>query len=423
MAQSDHTKRVLRHILGTLGLGSALGAAAATEQGCSATVQLEPSGASGSTAASTTGAGPLFFDGGPDAMTPASCAGPLFPEPIEVPSGVACDIDAGYFLQQLSCFVVPDGPAGCSAYTSECILDTFRCGHADQGDAYCGPFEEVAGACCYLVFGGCPVGRPFMIDGEARLAALATGEGWAEPLAPDMSQLAPATRAALADFWGKEALFEHASIASFARFVLELLSVGAPAYLVRDAQRALAEEGDHARVSFGLASAYAGGTLGPTRLPIDGALRGSTTLTSMAVTTAAEGCVAETVSALLLLAARDAATDPVVQRELGRIADQEVEHAALAWRTVAWALDRGGEPLRRAVEAVFANAHGHVGLGATTQIAGDEQQMRAHGYVPPRERAAIARQALASVVLPAAQRLVSPADRAEAVQPTAAQRL
>jgi hypothetical protein len=85
-------------------------------------------------------------------------------------------------------------------------------------------------------------------------------------------RLDPDTRAALACEWLDDARLEHASVASFARFVLELLALGAPAELVHFAQRALGDEIDHARRCFSLASRYAQEPLGPAALQVDGAL-------------------------------------------------------------------------------------------------------------------------------------------------------
>jgi hypothetical protein len=48
---------------------------------------------------------------------------------------------------------------------------------------------------------------------------------------------------------------EHASVAAFARFTLDLLALGAPADLVQSAQQALGDEIAHAELCFGLAGA------------------------------------------------------------------------------------------------------------------------------------------------------------------------
>jgi hypothetical protein len=65
---------------------------------------------------------------------------------------------------------------------------------------------------------------------------------------------------------------EHASVAAFARFVLELLSAGAPLELVEGAGDAMRDELRHTQICFGLASAYAGAPIGPGPLDTTGAL-------------------------------------------------------------------------------------------------------------------------------------------------------
>jgi hypothetical protein len=57
--------------------------------------------------------------------------------------------------------------------------------------------------------------------------------------------------------------------------------------------------------------------------------------------------VGETVAALVAERAAAASGDPVVARELARIAQDEGRHAALAWRTVSWLLESVA-PRRRA---------------------------------------------------------------------------
>jgi hypothetical protein len=204
----------------------------------------------------------------------------------------------------------------------------------------------------------------------------------------------------LADYWTHEALREHASIAAFARFVLQCLSLGAPAELVTAAQAACAEETEHARIAFGLASAYAGALIEPGPLDITNALDGSE-LCRIAITTAQEGCIAETISSLIAHAAADAAEDPVVADALQRIAEQETAHALLAWRFLAWVLNDAGADLFTEIGAVFAAAERYVGVGPVTALAGDAVAMRAHGYLTAAERREMARQGLHAVVAPA----------------------
>ena len=54
--------------------------------------------------------------------------------------------------------------------------------------------------------------------------------------------------------WLAAALAEHASVASFSKFALELLAVGAPASLLQRAHQAALDEIRHAQLSFDVVS-------------------------------------------------------------------------------------------------------------------------------------------------------------------------
>ena len=166
------------------------------------------------------------------------------------------------------------------------------------------------------------------------------------------------------------------------------------------------------RIGFGLASAYAGRPVGPGHLDIAHALDDSLDPVDIARSVAAEGCVAELVSAAILGAARDDAGDPVVRAALAKMAEDELLHATLAWRYVRWAFAHGSDRLRRAVLQVFAEMERHVAFGARTARPICEERLRAHGYVPWEERQRIAHNVLTNVVRPAAEALRIAAERA-----------
>jgi hypothetical protein len=238
-------------------------------------------------------------------------------------------------------------------------------GCSDLESVDCGPVESVS-QCCYTVSAKvvCVDGRPFMVDGVARTAAaVRVDRGWGSPgeLMAEMAEaevahLSPSVREALAQAWEADGLFEHASIATFARVSLELLGVGAPADLVAAAHEAALDEIRHARLCLMLAQRYRGEPVAPGPFPFGGAVALRDDLTSLAVAAAREGCIGETIAATLAGDQLASATDPLVKRALETIAEDESRHAELAWRTVAWAMERGGEEVRAAVAAVFAQA-------------------------------------------------------------------
>ena len=108
----------------------------------------------------------------------------------------------------------------------------------------------------------------------------------------------------LADVWAREGLAEHASVASFTRFSQQLLALGAPpGPLIRASARAAVDEVWHTpRFCFALASACAGRSIGPAALDVRPGRDEPRDLSTIALRLAAEGCIAETVSAILIAA-------------------------------------------------------------------------------------------------------------------------
>jgi hypothetical protein len=225
-------------------------------------------------------------------------------------------------------------------------------------------------------------GRPFVVDGTARHAGVVTRADWIEQAVESAIDCTPEERRQLAAAWLADAQSEHASIASFARFTLHLLALAAPPDLIGDAQRAASDEVEHAKLCFALASRYAGRSLGPGALSIEGALA-AVSLTDLAVATVREGCVGETMSAVLAGERLERARDTEVRAALGRIAADETRHAELAWRTVAWAIARGGDAVRESVRLGFEGAlapylaYRSVGEGDDTR-----EVLTDHGLLP-----------------------------------------
>jgi hypothetical protein len=288
----------------------------------------------------------------------------------------------------------------CASYPQACVLSAYGCGLVKGGNKVVDklPSKEPK-TCCWHVQGGCAVGRPFVVEGAARLAPVASGDGWNMH-----ASLSVELNAVAADVWARDGLIEHASVASFAQLVLELLALGAPADLVTGAQEAMADEIRHAQRAFMLASRYAGAPVAPG--PLD--IRGSGAVPSLAdfaARAASEGCIAETIAALQLHAAADAAANPAIAALLRQTAEEESRHALLAYRIVAWAIGEGGEAVRDSVAAVFATAASHVGFGP---CPADDEDLRAHGILSRRERHDLAALALREVVAPAGASLLGP---------------
>jgi hypothetical protein len=196
-----------------------------------------------------------------------------------------------------------------------------------------------------------PRGRLLVEDGEARFAAPRASREWHERVDDvDVARVPSDVRDALAARWERDAALEHASVAAFARVSLELMAFGAPAELVEAAHRAAIEEIAHARVSYALASRYAGRDIGPGPLAVD-LSHASRTLADFARDTFVHGCVGETVAAVAARRASELEDDDGLRAVLEGIASDEEGHAELAWRMLAWAAREGGEDVRRAIDA------------------------------------------------------------------------
>lgn len=200
-------------------------------------------------------------------------------------------------------------------------------------------------------------GRPFLVDSTARLAPVADDGSWtkARMLSPRVDHLTVAERAALAAHWTKLGQMEHASIAAFARFSLQLLALGAPPSLVEACTQALADETAHTQLCFGLASAYAGRAIGPGRLDVANSLD-VISLADVVDLVIVEGCFGETSAALEALDAADSAADPVIAAAYAKIAADEQRHAELAFAFVRWALERDPAVVSQRVNAALAAA-------------------------------------------------------------------
>jgi hypothetical protein len=243
-------------------------------------------------------------------------------------------------------------------------------------------------------------GRPFLVDGQALTSAPVAREDWCgvQPMVADCSGLTDDLRATLAERWARDAALEHASVASFARFALDLLTVGAPADLVRGAQQAMRDEIDHAERCYALAARYGGAPIGPGELPIkDVSLGGG--LLEVARRALVEGCIGETIAALTAQRTREHTRDEQAVRTLEMIARDEATHAELAFRFVAWAAREPAvrEGLRRALPAALWQAS--TGAACAPALAFDAR-LGEHGQPSAALRVLAAREALEQVITP-----------------------
>jgi len=324
-----------------------------------------------------------------------------------VPAGCTSDADcANGFLCRAY-----DASGGCEQIHFTCQTAADSC--STDADCMMTPPQGLSHDMCNFdpqanrfqcTFGGCAIGRPFLVEDAPRLATLAARADWLER-APDplRTDIESSLRARLADQWTSVALMEHASIAAFARFTLQLISLGAPASLIERATAAMADETKHAKACFAVASSYAGEPLGPGRLAIERSLDESS-LQAIVLNAIREGCVGETIAAIEARESAEYAVDPALRELLLQIGADESRHAELAYRFVKWALAEAGPELERAVRREFAALAAEVSPGPRPRNDQDEAPP-CHGIVPDGLRQLIREQAITQVILPCSRAL------------------
>jgi hypothetical protein len=251
----------------------------------------------------------------------------------------------------------------------------------------------------------CEGGRPFIVRGEPVTAELRG------PTRPGLAGAVSSEReAALARAWAEDGLVEHASIASFARFAIELLALGAPPDLLREVHVAVTDELRHAKLCFDLARRFGGVAVEPGALPLPmGVLRRVGDPVATALALFEEGCINESLAACEAADAAGACEDVEIREVLETIAADERRHATMAWGALRWLIDTHGERVRAPLRARLAQV-GRVWLGSTRECDDFEldAQLIAHGRLSPHRRARVHRRVHAELIFPLACGLLEP---------------
>jgi hypothetical protein len=149
----------------------------------------------------------------------------------------------------------------------------------------------------------------------------------------------------------RAAHLEAASVPAFAQLERELMAHRAPERLVAGARRARHDEIRHARMMSDLARAAGAGVAAAEVEPV--AVR---PLDELAVENAVEGCVRETLGAMIAFAQSSRTRDPVLSSVLGAIAVDEMRHGNLSWAIDNWVNRQLDAPARRRVDEARGQA-------------------------------------------------------------------
>jgi hypothetical protein len=193
----------------------------------------------------------------------------------------------------------------------------------------------------------------------------------------------PRAESALGRLLAEAAELEAASVPAFAQVAADLTAYGAPEALVQAARGAMADEARHWRRTRDAARRKGGAPVRPSLA----ARPAVSSLEALALDNVIEGCVRETFGALV--AAHQAATagDSDVATLMADIAEDEMEHAALAWRIDAWLAERLGDSFRASREVAARGALRELVAGATHPV--DAELRAAAGLPTPAEATAL----------------------------------
>lgn len=293
-----------------------------------------------------------------------------------------------------------DSSHGCGIMRFACQTPQDTC----DGDADCqGGFCDAGSGVFTCVMGGCVIGRPFLVEGRERVAPVQARCDWSDDFELAVDGLALDVRQRAAAAWQHIGQMEHASVAAFARFALQLLSLGAPPELVEGATSAMADETRHARQAFGLASRYAGRALGPGPLDVQRSLDDASLLQIVRLVVR-EGCIGETAAALEVREAAEHAAEPRLAQLLRAVAEDETRHAQLAWRFVAWALEQAPGQVAEVVEQELARSSSPSALAH--EPSATELVLLGQGILPESLRLQVQNAARREVVAPCAAALL-----------------
>jgi len=156
----------------------------------------------------------------------------------------------------------------------------------------------------------------------------------------------------------RAAQLEAASVHAFLLLEDELALYGAPEALVVAARRAALEELRHASTVSGLARRYG---VQPTPPVVRRTALETRSRLDMAVDNAVEGCVRETLGALVAGHQALHAEDLEVRHALSHVAVEELGHAQLSWRISAWFERVASDGESRRVRAARDAALGELG--------------------------------------------------------------
>jgi len=217
-------------------------------------------------------------------------------------------------------------------------------GSISESNSYTCCYDTLAktgGPMCDDIPPGPTEGRPLIFDGVAQIASISVGTTWSKGPLPKSHQLTLEQCKILSDFWLRTARLEHASVASFHQFALDLMKFGASPELLMRTNKAVMDEISHAKAAFAITEVFLGQPLSPKEFHMR--IEPAKDLADFAKKVALEGAINETLAVVLASLQREKCTDSAIRNFLTDIILEEAEHAELAWDTLRWLVQKGGK--------------------------------------------------------------------------------
>ena len=147
--------------------------------------------------------------------------------------------------------------------------------------------------------------------------------------------------------WLEIGLAEYSSIATFARFSLELMSHGAPLWLVELSNKAQLDEIKHTKIVFEIANKlleHINNTnkscIVPDKFPNHEMNINNDDWNKMVMDVIIGGCFGETVSALTMMKRHKIDNIKIIDKYLYEISLDEINHSSFAWIVIRWIIDQ-----------------------------------------------------------------------------------
>ena len=299
------------------------------------------------------------------------CAGQFarYPQctPSTCTSGDSCNLNDG----EGACAVSLKDD-NCEYFVSlACFTDNDECRSREECD-YGSCYSTTEGWRCNMNF--CGEGRPLLNNCELTLAPLIKGAGWVtcasthEGFTGSELELAQ-----VQEYWHLAAQLEHSSVASFARFTMQMLSFGVPADILLSIQKATADEVKHAQGAAQIFSVLSGEQVTFGSLPLEGVTL-QTSRQELIETLIREACISETLGVAEIAEALRLCKQEQVSAHLSTLLVDETMHAELAWRSLQWLIktadDEDQEQLVQHTLDTFEQVAKNLGLSDQRHYSG-----------------------------------------------------